>query len=451
MHRFPKEMDVEETDRPLKIAVVYSRIPVPMRRADQMTVAHLLSFLRARGHSVDLYCFSAGGAAEPEDLEWLRATCQNVFLYNHGVLNIAGAFVRTALSGVPVQVGLFSSTRQRHDLEQRLTARAYDVIYTYYFRSAEITRGLGREALQETLQDKPVSFLALQLSQTLNTRRIAKNAPDLFSKAFYEVESRLVARYETRIWQEFSHTVLIGPRDVEEIQAACKELGRPPIDNYVFGAHGTDVSRFCPRPDVAQRPNHLVFAGVMRTPTNIQAAQWFARRVWPIIRAAKPAATWSIVGREPSSEVLKLGKLEGVEVTGTVSDPAVRIAEAAICINPMQAGGGMQNKLIEYLASGKPIVATSVANEGIGAIAGEHLLIADKPEEFAQAVLHLLNDPVNCEALGARARDYVLRNWTWEAHFLKLEENFFSALDRKMADKQSDFGAGALVDNVPAW
>jgi glycosyltransferase involved in cell wall biosynthesis len=445
-------MDVEESNRHLRIAVVYSRVPVPMRRADQMTVAHLLSFLKARGHSVDLYCFSAGGVADREDLEWLEATCQNVFLYKHGPMNLAGALVRTVSSGIPLQVSLFSSTRQRYDLESRIGKDTYDVVYTYYFRSAEITRGLGRDARrQETSRDKPVNVLALQLSQTLNTRRIAKNAPNLITRAFYELESRLVALYESRIWQEFTHTVLIGPRDVEEIQGACKRLGRPAIDNYFFGAHGTDVSRFRPRPDIAQRPDHLIFSGVMRTPTNVQAVQWFARSVWPTIRAVRPGATWSIVGREPSREVLELRKLRGVEVTGTVADPAVRIAEAAICINPMQAAGGMQNKLIEYLASGKPIVATSIANEGIGAVSGQHLLIADRPDEFAQAVLHLLNNPKSCEVLGTNGRDYVIRNWTWEAHFLKLEQNVFSALDRRAADVESDSRARTLVDNVSAW
>ncbi len=402
-----------------------------------MTVAHLLKFLKARGHSVDLYCFNTGSNAEEADLKWLSETCRNVYLYQHSRTNIAKAILRILFSRTPGQVGLFSSTAQKRDLKQRVSAGEYDLIYTYYFRSAEISRGLGVNDDKDASPDAPVSILAMQLSQTLNTRRIASNAPNVYYKALYEIECRLVARYETRIWREFNHTVLIGPRDVKEIQAECNKLGVPPIDNYFLGAHGTDVHRFTPRHDISHKPNHLVFSGVMRTPTNIQAVQWFARHVWPIIRASRPNATWSIVGREPSGEVRELAKLDGVEVTGTVPDPAVHIAEAAVCINPMQAGGGMQNKLIEYLASAKPIVSTSVANEGIGAIPKEHLLIADHPEEFAQAVLHLLDNPEAGKDLGKRAREFVLKHWTWEAHFHKLEENFFAVLDKKMAVKHS--------------
>jgi glycosyltransferase involved in cell wall biosynthesis len=146
------------------------------------------------------------------------------------------------------------------------------------------------------------------------------------------------------------------------------------------------------------------------------------------VRAALPDATWIIVGREPSAEVRELDKLPGVTVAGTVPDPAIYMAEAAVCINPMQAGGGMQNKLIEYLAMGKAIVATPVANEGIGATPSKHLLVADTPGDFAAAVIALLNDPERRGALGAAGRTFVLENWTWESHWLRLEENFYAAL-----------------------
>jgi glycosyltransferase involved in cell wall biosynthesis len=327
----------------------------------------------------------------------------------------------------PLQVGLFSHPQQRRDLHRLAEAGSYDIIYTYYFRSAEAVRGIGQKTGEQPKGRKPATFLALQLSQTLNTRRIAQNSPNLLVKLLYKIESRLVARYESRVWRDFAHTVLIGGADVAAIQESCAKRRKPLIDNFILGPHGTDVNRFSVRNDVKVRPNHLVFSGVMRTPTNVQAVQWFASNVWPRVRAAIPEATWSIVGREPTAEVKQLAKLPGVEVTGTVSDTSVAIAEAEVCINPMQAAGGMQNKLIEYMASGKAIVATSVANEGIGAIHEEHLIIADEPTEFAKAVIDLLRNPSKRVRLGRSARENVLANWTWESHFLQLEQAFYSA------------------------
>jgi glycosyltransferase involved in cell wall biosynthesis len=427
---FPKTMDVEPTDRPLRIALVYSRVPLPMRRADQMTVAHLLSFLKARGHAVDLYCVNTGASASDEDLAWLREACREVHLYRFGKISNTARAVFGISKKQPLQVGLFSHPQQRRDVRSRIGAGDYDIVYTYYFRSAEITRDTGRPAGElPTLYDKrPATFLALQLSQTLNSRRIAQNAPNLALRLFYKIESRLVAAYESRIWQNFTHSVVIGSRDVEEISKTCRAQGVAPINNHVFGAHGTDVGRFAPRTDIAERPHHIVFSGVMRTPTNVHAVQWFARNVWPQVRAALPDATWTIVGREPSAEVRELDKLPGITVAGTVPDPAIYMAEAAVCINPMQAGGGMQNKLIEYLAMGKAIVATPVANEGIGATPGEHLLVAESAGDFAASVIALLNDSEHRGALGAAGRAFVLENWTWESHWLRLEENFYAAL-----------------------
>lgn len=428
--RFPKLQEVTPASRPLKICIVYSRTPLPMRRADQMTVAHLLAFLHARGHQVDFFYIDTGGEAAAEDRAWIAAHTRLATAFTFGWLSAGRGLVRMLTHLVPVQVALFSHPAQARAVREAVNKGNYDILYTYYFRSAEITKDLGFPAgtPKNDRAGRPASFLAFQLSQTLNARRIAKNAPDLPHKVFYEMESRLVERYEARIWRRFTHSVLIGRSDIEEIRAACRRQGQPEIDNYVFGAHGTDVGRFKPRSDIAVKPDHLVFSGVMRTPTNIQAVQWFVNKVWPMIRAERPNATFAIVGREPTGEVLDLAKQSGVTVTGTVPDPALLIAEAAICVNPMQAGGGMQNKLIEFMASGKAIVATSVANEGISA-PPDAVLVADEPADFARAVVELLTDRARAEALGRRAREHVLGYWTWEAHFLELEKNFYSAID----------------------
>ena len=128
-------------------------------------------------------------------------------------------------------------------------------------------------------------------------------------------------------------------------------------------------------------------------------------------------------------EIRALHGRHGISVTGEVDDPADFIASAAVCVNPMQAGAGMQNKLLEYLAMAKPVVATSVANEGIGARPGEDLAIADDAEDFGTAVVGLLRDPDQRRQLGQAARAYVLRDWTWEGHFLKLEADMREQLD----------------------
>jgi glycosyltransferase involved in cell wall biosynthesis len=427
---FPKQPNVPAAERRLKICVIYGRTPLPMRRADQMTVAHLLAFLHARGHVVDLFYIDTGGEASRDDKAWIAENTNSYRAYELDAWHASRAFLRGLARMTPLQVSLFSHAQQISEVRAHIAASEYDIVYTYYFRSAEVAKGIGiqNNNPKKGQSKRPVTFLAFQLSQTLNTRRIAANAPDRLQKLFYLLESRLVERYEARIWQFFTRTVLIGKSDVEEIKAACRRHGQVEINNFIYGAHGTDVTRFMPRDDIHVKTNHLVFSGVMRTPTNIQAAQWFARKVWPLILKERPSATWAIVGREPTADVRELGKLTGVTVTGTVPDPSALIAEAAVCVNPMQAGGGMQNKLVEFMACGKAIVATSVANEGIMA-PPDTLLIADSPDDFARSVLKLLTDRELASKLGAAARAHILDKWTWEAHFLQLEADFYACLD----------------------
>jgi glycosyltransferase involved in cell wall biosynthesis len=415
-------MNVAPATRRFSVAIVYSRAPLPMTRADQMTVAHLIAFLAARGHVVDLYALDSAEPLSADQLGWLRDRCRQVHLFPHGLARRLTGLAAGLIRGLPLQVGWFLNGAQHRAVRAGL--EKVDLGYCYYIRSAE--------ALRRRAPGKP-AFLAMQLSQSLNTRRMMEHYRSLRERMIYAIESRLVRGYEARIWRDFSRTVLIGAQDKAEIQAICRERGLPEIDNVVYGPHGTDVDRFQPRDQVEPVPCSMVFNGVMRTYTNVHAITWFVGHVWPLIRQRKPAATLAIVGRAPRPEVLALARLDGITVTGEVDDPADHIARASVCIDPVQAGAGMQNKLIEFMAMAKPIVATSVANEGIGAVAGEHLLLADSPAQMAAAVVGLFDDPDTARSMGLAARAFVRESWTWEAHFLRLETHMLEVLDNAPA------------------
>ena len=415
-------MAVSPAPKPLRIAIVCSRFPLPMTRADQMTVAHLLAFLAARGHRVDL--FSLADRAPGAWLPWAAARCARVEVFPQArwrrVLGVASAL----LCGKPLQVGWFANGGQRRALRTAVAGRGYDVVYAYTLRSAEAARGLHHMAAGTT---PPATYLAMQVSQTLNTRRIAREAHRLGERWLYRLEHRLAARYEATIWRHFTHTTLVGEADLEAVRATCAARSLPAIDNYLLAPHGVDAERFRPRADVAEVPLRVLFCGVMATNTNVAAVLWFAHRVWPRLRATFPGTSFVVVGRLPREEIRALHGREGIEVTGEVADPATEMAAAAVCVDPMQAGAGMQNKLLEYFAAGKAVVATTVANEGIGAVPGRHFLAADAADEFVDATARLLRDAALRKALGDAARAYVLRDWSWERHFKRLEAHFYAA------------------------
>ena len=171
----------------------------------------------------------------------------------------------------------------------------------------------------------------------------------------------------------------------------------------------------------------VVMSGVMRYAPNVEAALWFVREVWPLVRAERPLARFILVGRDPAASLQVLDGKDGVTVTGTVEEPAEWIARAAVCVAPIRAAAGLQNKLLEAMAMAKAAVATPEANEGIAAPADEALVLAREPRAFADAVLALLADAPRRRALGSAGRAFVEAKWTWEGPFLELEQAFLAA------------------------
>ena len=393
-----------------------------MMRGDQMTVAHLISFLAARGHWVDFYTLAVDGVLRAEQAQWLQQACRAVRIYPQPWHAKLAGFALGWLSLLPLQVSIFRNPALKRDLARAIYSDEYDVVYCYYPRTAPAVASSVRA------ESATASFLALQLSQTLNTKRMARYERSWFKRQIYRIETVLMSRFEARVWQDFDKVVLIGPADVAAVKEQCRAHGQPEIDNWIYGAHGTDTDKYVPANPSEIVPGRVIFSGSMLYPPNIQAVLWFVEHVWPAVRAQIPDATFVIQGRDPSAKILELDGQDGIWVTGTVPDVGVLIRSAQVCVNPMLAAGGMQNKLIEYMACGKAVVASSVANEGIRAPA-DVLIVADAAGAFADAVIRLLKDPDAAAQLSAAARRYVLSQWTWEKHFLELEQAFYGALD----------------------
>ena len=140
-----------------------------------------------------------------------------------------------------------------------------------------------------------------------------------------------------------------------------------------------------------------------------------------------PAARFFLVGRDPAAAVQALDGQNGITVTGTVEDPADWIARATVCVAPIRAAAGLQNKLLEAMAMAKAVVATPVANEGIRAPAkARPLLLAQDPGPLCRAGACAAGDAALRQRLGVAARAFVEAKWTWEGPFLELEQAFLA-------------------------
>jgi glycosyltransferase involved in cell wall biosynthesis len=166
----------------------------------------------------------------------------------------------------------------------------------------------------------------------------------------------------------------------------------------------------------------LVFDGSMDFRPNVDAVQWFAREAWPLVRAERPGARFYIVGRNPTREVLALGSIPGITVTGAVDDPRSWVAAATVYVVPMRIGGGVRLKVLQAMAMGCALVSTPVGVEGIGVQDSKEVVIAASVRSFAQATLSLLSDPQRRAALGHAARETAVAQYAWQTLLPTLDQ-----------------------------
>jgi hypothetical protein len=191
------------------------------------------------------------------------------------------------------------------------------------------------------------------------------------------------------------------------------------------------------------KPRDILFVGHFRHPPNADGALWFAREVWPRVRDANWRARLVIAGAEPPDEITQLAHDPTVRVTGFMPDLAPLWRDCAAFVAPIRRGSGTRVKILEAMAAGAPVIATSVGIEGIGAVPGEHFLLADDPSAFADACLRLLAKAAERDRLAAAARRLVERRHDWDAIAAQLDEAWRRLSPKRIAVSRTVIPSGA--------
>ncbi len=391
----------------MRLLVAAPRFPWPLDKGDRLTVFSLLQHF-GRRHAVALVCFLEPG----QDPAWVRRLDGVVERVEVVPLRRPVAYARTALglaSRRPLQVHYYRSGAMARRLRRVIEEFHPDLVYAHTIRMAEYLAG-----------DRPVpGVLAMQISMALNGGRLARFASSPLWRAAYRLEAGRAGRYEPRVAARFDRCLLISEADVAA-------LGLPRPTNVLVNPHGVDFEYFRRSPGAVAETGRIVFTGNMAYAPNGDAVEWFVTEILPLVRRQVPGARLDVVGADPTRRVLDLAALPAVEVTGRVPDLRPYLERAVVGIDPLRIGAGLQNKVLEGMSMGLPMVITSIANEGIGAVPGEEVLVADDPPSFAAAVVRLLEDADLRRAIGGRARQTIEQRWSWAAHFADLEAAMLS-------------------------
>ncbi|HEU0002899.1 MAG TPA: glycosyltransferase [Ktedonobacteraceae bacterium] len=237
--------------------------------------------------------------------------------------------------------------------------------------------------------------------------RTYKHEKALIRKWYSWRESRLLKQGEMERCKKADMVLVTSEREHDVL---CQLLPEQQIEVI---PNGVDIDTFVPGNSSREVPHQIIFTGTMDYFPNIDAVLFFARKCWPLIQDQVPGVTWQIVGKNPPPEIKELAKLPGITVTGTVPEVHSYLATSSVVIAPLQVGSGTRLKILEAFAMKRAVVSTSIGCEGLAVEDGKHLIVADRPEQFALAVITLLNNRKMRDALGKAGRELVETKYSW--------------------------------------
>lgn len=193
--------------------------------------------------------------------------------------------------------------------------------------------------------------------------------------------------------------------------------------------NGVDLDYFHPNPEIQREPETILFSGKMSYHANISMAKYLVSDILPRIWKTRPTVRLCIVGKDPPSEIKELERDQRITVTGTVEDIRPYLWRATVSVVPLLYGAGIQNKILEAMATGTPVVTTSKAFSALQAEAGRDLLVADTADDVAQAVLRLINNHDLQMTIGGAGAFYVRTHHNWSSISSQLTNIYQELLD----------------------
>lgn len=378
----------------MKILVISSRIPAAEKKGDQIVSFSRVMYL-ARTNQVELICF--GNISVLEDNQ-AKQTLEAAGIVVHFVPWkpwVAFARMLQAIpdSSVPFQCAYFQSGEFQKVVEAVCHRFIPDALYCVMVRIFVNAAGF-KERIYVDMVD----------SMGLNFSRRASVATGL-KRWLLNLESRRVSAFEKQVARRSDRSFVVSRIDQQAI--GVEKVDAIPL--------GVDMQRF--KKEAGQMSGGIIaFTGNMGYQPNIEAVQWFAHNCWSEVKNLVPGVQLVIAGSSPAPSVVAFGEQDKqITVTGRVSSIAAILNMATVAVVPMQSGSGMQNKILEAMACGLPVVTTTLGLGDILARPGKDIVVVDSPMEFSQAVAGLLKSPHTAEDIGNNGLRYVHANHGWEA------------------------------------
>ena len=386
----------------MNILYICHRFPYPPKRGGKIRPFNMIRHLTARGHKVTV-CSLSRSPQETEEAQGIAPHCE---AFEIGQVRewaqMARMVVRLPVP-TPSSMGYFYSPELARRIDAHLQSKHWDLVFVHCSSVAQYVSSV-------TGLPKILDFGDMDSQKWLE---YANYKPFPLSMG-YRLEGAKMLAAEKRLARQF------------DLCTATTRAEWETLNGYGTGAdtdwfpNGVDAEFFCPV-DEPYDAQTISFIGRMDYYPNQECMSRFCEQVWPLLRQQRPAMQLLIVGADPSPAMRKLGDLPGVTVTGSVPDVRPFIRKSALMVAPLNIARGTQNKILEAMAMGVPVVTSTIAAGGVDAQSEEHFLVADTPQDYAQAVLRIVDNPQERSRLSAAGRQRMLTNHAWTGSMQRLD------------------------------
>ena len=402
----------------MKVLYLCHRIPYPPDKGDKIRAFHQLRAIAAR-HEVDVFTL----ADEATDLTHRAALAAHCHQLTVSRVHPKLAGLRSLpylLTGTPLTVPYFYSSELQTEVRKAVASRSYDRIFVYCSAMAQYVQSV--DGIPQVLD-----LVDVDSDKWMQYAAFTKFP---FS-AVYRREGRTLQAYERTACQRASCVLVSTEREAQLARRVA------PGANVHVLPNGVNTEYFKPEAGsstACQAQEAVIFTGDMSYFPNEEAVIFFARQVLPLIRREIAGVRFLIVGRNPGRKVQELQKIEGVEVTGFVPDVRTWLAKAQVAVAPFTIAAGIQNKILEAMAYGLPVVATLRAAQGLSSRVADKVHTGNTPEELASKVIVLVWDSQLAQRIGLDGRHAVMQDYSWD-----------SALDRLLELLEDPVAAGPRI------
>lgn len=378
-------------ERP-QVLIVSPYSPAPAVHGGAVRMLNLMREMRERCDVTLISFMDTAAESAPESLAELQKICRDVVLIPRDIHGYGGRLMPLSMNG-------FFSERMFEMIEIWLEKRSFDVVQIEYTNMAHYLPPPCPGMLR-VLVEHDVSFVAAE--------RARRGEGSALRRAALWIDGLRTFRHEIRAVEQADRVLAMSETDRHTL---ARFIDPDPISVVPNGVSCRD---FPFAPEEAE-PATILFVGFFRHPPNAEAVLWFVEKVLPLVRAEVPEAIFRIVGAYPPPVIEELARRDpGIEVAGMVPETASHYRRATVFVAPILVGSGTRLKILEAMASGCPVVSTTVGAEGLGAGEGE-IRLADEPAAFARDVVELISDRRRRTALAGQAREFAEANYDWPA------------------------------------